>query len=705
MTVLRLRIPFIRALKTRVREALGIKPNLRSRRRRKKKFRPVPGVGAVALRDIDPRSIAFRSPAARPVVSVIIPGYGEVDHTLNCLASIADHPPKFDIEILVVEDASGDPDMARLREVRGIRLIENPVNLGFLRSCNAAAATAQGEFLHFLNNDTILETGAIDALVAFLREHSDAGMVGSRLLFPNGQLQEAGGIVWNDASAWNYGRGDDPRKPEYQYAREADYISGASILLSNALWRSLGGFDEIYAPAYYEDTDLAFRVRQAGKKVYFVPASTVYHFEGVSHGTDTTKGVKAYQVVNREIFVNRWRDELTREHFPNAQHVMRARDRAGARKVLLMLDHYVPQPDRDAGSRVMVEFIRRFQEAGWIVKFWPENLHYDPVYTPQLQNMGVEVIYGPFVHKLAEWLDEHGGDVDAALVSRPRVAQATLPTLKKMTKVPILYFGHDLHFARQRLDGEVKNDRQTIEGANKMEMIERSVWRSVDVALYPSEEEARVVRALEPGVPALAVSPYYFEHIVFRDRATAGKSIVFVAGFSHSPNVDAAQWLVRSILPLVRRRHPDARLSLVGSNPTDEVRALAGENIEVTGWVSSEELAARYAAARVAVVPLRIGAGVKLKLVEALASGVPVVTTPIGVQGLEDFDAPAGVSDAPEDIAEAISRWLEADDKEWLDVAHRQAGYVETHFGTQKMSDDLFRALRLAEDSRRAAAV
>ena len=255
---MRIRIPFFRGIKKKIRASLGIK--------KKSKFPPLPGVKTVSLREIIPEAIQIRERRGPAKVSVIIPCYGQVHHTLNCLASFADNPPDCEVEILVVEDASRDRRIGELRRVKGITLIENEYNLGFLKSCNAAARLASGKYLYFLNNDTILDKRAIDELVEFAEETPDAGLVGSRLLYPSGRLQEAGGIVWADASAWNYGRNDDPRKPQYQYVREADYISGAAILIPRDIWEKLGGFDEIYAPAYCEDTDFAFRVRQDGFK-------------------------------------------------------------------------------------------------------------------------------------------------------------------------------------------------------------------------------------------------------------------------------------------------------------------------------------------------------------------------------------------------------------------------------------------------------
>ena len=152
--------------------------------------------------------------AADPIVSVIIPTYGHVDFTLRCLVSIAEHPPRTPIEVIVMEDASGDPNVVRLNAVSGILLIRNAWNMGFLDTCNAGAKAAAGRYLLFLNNDTELRPGAIDALVDLLEARPDAGMAGSKLIFPDGRLQEAGGIVWNDASGSNHGRDDDPAKPE-----------------------------------------------------------------------------------------------------------------------------------------------------------------------------------------------------------------------------------------------------------------------------------------------------------------------------------------------------------------------------------------------------------------------------------------------------------------------------------------------------------
>src|SRR5690606_3762654 len=133
-----------------------------------------------------------------------------------------------------------------------------------------------------------------------------AGLVGSQLLYPDGRLQEAGGLVFDDGSAANYGRFEAPDDPRFASLRDTDYCSGAALAIARALFDRLGGFDGRYAPAYYEDTDLAFAVRAAGCRVLYQPASRVVHLEGASAGTDVRSGIKAYQVRNRAVFAAKW---------------------------------------------------------------------------------------------------------------------------------------------------------------------------------------------------------------------------------------------------------------------------------------------------------------------------------------------------------------------------------------------------------------
>jgi GT2 family glycosyltransferase len=627
-------------------------------------------------------ALAFAE-VAQPDVSIVVPSFGKLGVTLHCLASLHRHGAKCSFEVLVAEDASADGDVDQLRRIPGLRYVRNEKNLGFVGNCNAAARRARGEYLAFLNNDTEVCAGWLDALLDVFRDFPAAGLVGARILLPDGRLQEAGGIVFRDGGAYQYGRFDDPQASCYNFVRETDYCSAAAILMPRALFRSLGGFSEEFAPAYYEDTDLAFRVRAAGHRVYVQPAAVVLHDEGTTHGNDVEQGLKSGQRRNGIVFRLKWREVLEREHYAYDGHTMLAAQRLRGRRVALVIDQYIPRPDSDAGSRSVDLLMDGLTSLGWTVKFWPHNLWVDPQYAARLQARGIEVFYGEarYADRMESVLRELDPCLGAVVLNRPRIAYEHLATIRRATRARVVFYGIDIHHQRLRQQNEVRPGAVPESEIEGMRWLEEFLWTNADATYYPSHDEVRTVRARAPAARAL-VLPLYSYHAAHdappRPLRAAGK-LLFVGGFSHESNVDAALWFARDILPLVLQQVPRARLVIVGSNPPREVLDLAGAAIEVLGWVPEDQLRAHYDSAMVSVVPVRWGGGVKGKIVESLQYGVPAVATSVGAQGLIDVGAALRIVDDARAFCGHVVQLLTSE-VAWQSQSSAMQAYASRHF-------------------------
>jgi glycosyltransferase involved in cell wall biosynthesis len=358
---------------------------------------------------------------------------------------------------------------------------------------------------------------------------------------------------------------------------------------------------------------------------------------------------------------------------------------------ILVVDRYVPQPDRDAGSRSIWCMLRALRHMGFAVTFWPADLLYDPHYVPPLEREGIEVIWGDeWLGRLDAWLARHGAAYDYVVLSRPLVAKEALPSVRRHSRAKVLFAGCDMHHARLAREYELTGAESLRWESTIMRRIETRLWHEVDVVYYPSSEETRAVRAALPGVSAWTLPLYFFddEPAALRHGPNAREGITFVAGFAHGPNVDAAKWLVAEVMPRVWSVRPDVHLSLVGSRPTREVQGLAGARVAVTGYVSDEELLRFYRTTRVAVVPLRVGAGMKGKVVEALYHGVPLVTTPVGAQGLDELPPIVCVTMDPAAFADRVVALL-ADDELWETTSQSQREYAHARFSLQAMEEVL----------------
>ena len=620
-----------------------------------------------------------------PKVSIIIPVYNQIHYTYACLASILENTDEYSYEIIIADDVSTDATIEIDKFVSGLVVARNETNQGFLKNCNNAARKARGEYIFFLNNDTTVEKNWLPPLIKLLESDEGIGMVGSKLIYPDGRLQEAGGIIWSDGSGWNYGRCDDPNKPEYNYVRDVDYISGAAIMLSRKLWEEIGGFDTRYAPAYCEDSDIAFEVRKRNLRVVYQPLSVVVHFEGVSNGTDVNgTGLKRYQVENNKKLQEKWSDEFKNQYdnvgVPNA---FRARERSRGKKVILFVDHYVPTFDKDAGSKTTFQYIKMFIERGYVVKFLPDNFAKSEPYTTVLEQMGVEVLYGnEMMTNIFEWIKNNQSNIDIAYLNRPHIATKYIDFIKENTDIKVIYYGHDLHFLRERREYELTGDVERKNASAYWKSMELDIMRKASISYYPSNVEVDYIHTFDKKINAKAITAYVFDKFMDIDyNPDIREGVLFVGGFSHPPNADALKYFLESMWDDIYAQIK-APFYIVGSNATDEIKAMHNEakGIIFKGFVSEEELKELYEKVRLVVVPLRYGAGVKGKVIEALYYGDPVITTSVGAEGIDNsYNQMLVADESSEFIKKCVALYI---NKQALKNMHQEAiEYVKNKHG------------------------
>lgn len=641
----------------------------------------------------DMSSIYF-NPQKDPEISIIILAYNKFAITLDCLRSIKENvSSKVPYEVILLDNASTD-QIPSLERIKGLRYIHSATNRGFVGGCNYAAAHAKGKYLVFLNNDTRVCNGWLESLYETIHDNKKIGLVGSKLLYPDGSLQEAGGIILNDGSGYNFGKHDSASDYRYNYIRDVDYCSGASIILGSALFKDLGGFDELYAPAYYEDTDLCFKIRQKGLRVVYQPASVAYHIEGATSGTSTLSGFKKYQEINHTKFLKRWNRILREQHQePNSDGVYIGRNRRGSKRALI-IDEYVPRPDRDSGSVRMTRLIECLQDIDYQVTFMPDSLTWDEGYTPALQQKGVEIIYEPF--DFSRFAEDYGRFFDLVILSRPRVASYYINWIEAyFVNATIVYDTVDLHYLRTKRQAVYSDNQDALLlESSRLQIVESHLIGRSDATFLVSNQEVPILHndGIGQGEHLAVVSNIHTidneaYKIAFKNR----HNLTFVGGYVHPPNCDAVRWFIRDIFPAVRKKLPDIKLNIVGSGmPEDlekEIRNVDG--VIAHGYISDDKLHELLKETRVFIAPLRYGAGVKGKIGQAIEYGIPVVSTSVGAEGMYlDNDKSVLIADDAEIFSEQIIHLYE-DERLWNDIRKNARVVIQEHFSKASITKSL----------------
>lgn len=631
-----------------------------------------------------------------PVTTVVLPSGSEPAETLQKIQELRALMIDVACEFLVIRSADYPGDLAATMQSSGLQYWSNPSGASFTAACNDAVKIARGAFLLLMGEVGFETCEGLRLALDLLARRPECGAVCGAQVRGDGRLLQAGCVMASDGSIRFVGHGESTGAPPYRYERAVDCGAGPLVVRSRE-FQQAGGFDTRYAGLNHALADLSFRLRDVGLETWYCPELRAV----VSDATvsQPAAGEPASRKDDVSTFRKTWRPVLERQYYQPGACAFRARDHAKHRHIVLVMDHTLPQPDRDAGSKALLHTMRELSRMGLLVKFWPDDQRYEQRLAIPLEREGIEVVIEPGAPGAFEtFVSRHDVTIDFALLCRPNFAAPYVSILRRFSDARILFFGHDLHAQRMLAQSLVTGRAEDAAEAWKMFECERALWRAADAVIYPSDEEAEIA-GMHAGRKKVHVVPLY---VLDGDGAPPRRGpiddnkLVFVACFGHPPNEDAAEWLVESVWPLVKARLPTMQLYLVGSMPTRRVQALASSNVHVTGAVTAEELDRHYQEAAVAITPMRFGGGVKLKVVEAMSRGVPLVTTPIGAQGLSSLEGRVMVTEDADAMADAVVA-LATDHTLASAMAASARSYVLGAYSGARMQRALWRALAASQ--------
>ncbi|HEX7959604.1 MAG TPA: glycosyltransferase [Terriglobales bacterium] len=626
-------------------------------------------------------------PLSPPVV-IAIPNWNRRELLERCIESIFSNTHYERFRICVYEQGSTDGSRDYLESLQGkIDGILSPANVGFVDANNAMIRRYPGWDVVFLNNDTEVTDGWLDVLVTTAYRAGNIGLVGAKLIYDDGRLQEAGSQVFQDGSARAYGRYEDAWHPEYNQVREVDYCSAACLYAKRKVLDAIGGFDRRYAPAYYEDTDLAFAARTAGFKVLVEPRSVVIHREYSTSGGTAFDRMET----NRAKFAEKWHSALVRH--PRSIWEVTSFD---AREKVLVIDDIVPAPDRSSGGTRLYELLRLLARHYHVVFAYIASNQIQE-YVKPLERLGITVLYPGYAKAL------HRSELDMKSILLHNdfkyiffelfsTAEKYLSLVREYSPDTALIIDtYDVHFVREARESAITNDGTLQLKAAETKQRELGVYRRADMVLTVTEEDKNALTRELSHIPIEVIPNIHSlpDHCVPRDHR---RDLMFVGGFTHTPNIDAVLYFCRDILPLVLHQLPDIKFYVVGNAPPPEIVALSSRHVVVTGYVPS--LIPYLESMLISVAPLRFGAGMKGKIGEAMAYGLPVVSTSIGAEGMNLYDGiEVLIADSPPEFASKILQ-LYDNPELWYELSRNGRRRVEREWSPATVNDRLISLLR-----------
>ena len=560
-----------------------------------------------------------------PKLSFILATRNKAHLTILSLESVlrfADVP----YEVIVVDNGSTDSTLAMLDRFRGAKVIRNQTNVGFGPACMQAADIAAGEYFCFLNNDALLTSGAIAAVLNNF-EHEAVGAVGAKILLANGMLQEAGSIIWSDGSALGYGRGDDPQLHQYNFRRPVDYCSGVFLVTPARIFRQFGGFSAQFAPAYYEDTDYCMTLWRNGLSVVYEPLAQIQHYESASSGGNdqATAMMAAHQIT----FKNKWAPELEQHYTPIPANVVAARIAVNTRALrIVYLDDRIPKRGLGAGFPRSNDVISALSRMGHHVVCSTSTF---PVIGDGYEDLPREVeIFDGFRFR-QKLVDEYMPSADVVWISRPHNLKLLLreyPSVFRSRKFGLVYdaeaiFSQRAH-DRLELLGAPIAPPDPLEPCGLDE--ELALAKLADAVVVVSDSDRQVMQ--DAGVRAVYLVGHSISSTPTPSPHYERAGFLFVGSVhgSDNPNADSIREFCNTQWARIHCE-TGAVLTIAGYGTELLADEIIGPTVQILG--AQRDLRPLYDRARVFVVPTRYAAGMPFKAHEAAGYGVPMVVSPV----------------------------------------------------------------------------
>ena len=526
-------------------------------------------------------------------ISIIIPVYNKWNYTIPCIKSILDQEIKNNFEIIIMDDNSSDLMPKVLNQtINGkfniIKYYKNKSNLGFIKNCNVGSKYASGEFIVFLNNDTLVDKRWLSKLKDTFNLNENIGVVGSKIMFQNNRLQEAGGIIWDDASGMNYGRNEDPDHPRFNYLREVSYVSGCSFMVNKQLFLKTGGFDEELNTAYYEDVAKCFQLSNLGYKIVYQPESSLMHYEGVTNGTNLKKGIKKFQEINKEIFYKKYIVPLSKNNKKllskpkNESDIILASEKY-EKESILVIDNNIPTPDKDEGSQYIWNLLKYLKKENNLIKFIAadELSNTRNNYFRNLEQIGIEVGQWPHYSSVNDFIEKNKNIFSVVLITRVNNHKKYYEVVKKNNQnAKIIFNTIDLHHLRHLREAEVLDNNLIRKEALKLKDVEIECINKSDQTILVSNEEYKYLKKIRVKVDNVHVLPLlrdFTSRTEIKSFNSRKNSIVFLGNFNHTPNVDAIKFIINDIWPkleneCVKRNIKLPCLDIVGDDMPENMK-------------------------------------------------------------------------------------------------------------------------------------